>query len=159
MKKLFSIILLIACTFAATIITSTKADAQITLAQTDPAGASATVNTNADTSYHLVDLAGQTNNYNELSFFIKGTKNSGTISTSAATLWGSADNVRWYPVYGASTSAMADTVTTQSIADSDNNLLFIVNKTRYRYYRVRIITTGTQSSSYVCRLLGRKVPN
>ena len=159
MKKLFSIILLISCTIAVTVAPTVNVKAQVLMAQTDPAGAAATVNTNADTSYHTVTLTGNTNNFNELTFTIKGTKNSGTISTSAATLWGSADNVRWYPVYGASTAAMADTVTTQSIANSDNDLLFIVQKTRFAYYRVRIITTGTQSSSYVCRVTGRKVPN
>lgn len=158
MKKLFSIILISCLTFGAVVVSAFKSDAQVTMAQTDPAGASATVNTNADTSYHTVDLAGQTNNYNTLSFFIKGTKTSGTVAGNV-TLWGSADNSRWYAVYGASTAAFADTVTTKTLTDGDVDFQFLVNKTYYRYYRVRVITSGTQVSSYVCRLLGRKVPN
>lgn len=158
MKKLFSLIVLISLIMGAMLMSASKANAQITMAQTDPAGASATVNTNADTSYHTVDLPGQTNNYNTLSFFIKGTKTSGTVA-GTVTLWGSADNVRWYPVYGYSTAEFADTITTKSLTDGDVDFAFHVNKTWFRYYRVRVITTGTQVSSYVCRLLGRKVPN
>lgn len=158
MKKLFSIILLASLTFGAVALSAHNASAQVTMTQTDPAGASATVNTNADTSYHLVDLAGQTNNYNVLGVFIKGTKTSGTVA-GAVTLWGSIDNSRWYAVYGASTSQLADTVTSQTLTDGDVDFQFLVDKTRYRYYRVRVITTGTQVSSYVCKALGRKVPN
>lgn len=158
MKKLFSIILVSCLIFCAVAFSAFKADAQTTMAQTDPAGASATVNTNADTSYHLIDLPGQTNNFNTLSFFIKGTKTSGTVAGNV-TLWGSADNVRWYPVYGYSTAAMSDTVTTKTLTDGDVDFQFLVRNTFYRYYRIRVITSGTQVSSYVCRLLGRKVPN
>lgn len=134
------------------------AQAQITLTEKDPAGATSTVNTNADTSYHSVDLGGQNNNFEYLTFSIKGTKTSGTVA-GAITLWGSNDNSKWFAVYGASTSQMADTVTTQSLSDGDNDKIFIVNKTRFRYYRVRVITTGTQVSAYDCLMLGRKVPN
>lgn len=155
MKKAFIIAIL---SFAAVAFTSYTVKAQSLMAQTDPAGSTATVNTNADTSYHTIDLAGQTNNFNYLSFFIKGTKTSGTVA-GAVTLWGSADNVRWYAVYGASTAQFADTVTTKTLTDGDVDFQFLVNKTFYRYYRVRVITSGTQVSSYACRLLGRKVPN
>lgn len=158
MKKLFSIILLATLTFGTIAFSSVKAKAQTTMAQTDPAGATSTVNTNADTSYHSITLTGNTNNFNELNFSIKGTKTSGTVA-GAVTLWGSVDNSRWFAVYGASTAAMADTVTTQSLTDASVDLQFIVNKTRYAYYRVRVITSGTQVSSYACKLLGRKVPN
>lgn len=151
MKKLIALILIVSA-FAF------NAGAQQTLTQTDPAGASATVNTNADTSYHTVDLAGQTRNYEWLNFVVKGTKTSGTVA-GTVTLWGSMDNSRWIAVYGASTSAMADTVTTQNLSDGDTNLAFFVRNTNFRYYRVRVITTGTQVSSYVAYLLGRKVPN
>lgn len=158
MKKLFSLILMFSLTLVTITLSVQRSSAQTTMTQTDPAGASATVNTNADTSYHLIDLAGQTNNFNTLSFFIKGTKTSGTVA-GAVTLWGSADNVRWYAVYGASTAQMADTVTTKTLTDGDVDFQFLVDKTRYRYYRIRVITSGTQVSSYVCRVLGRKVAN
>lgn len=158
MKKLFSFILLASLTFGAVALSSYKAKAQSLLAQTDPAGATSTVNTNADTSYHTVDLPGQTNNYSVLGFFIKGTKTSGTVG-GAVTLWGSVDNVRWYAVYGASTAAFADTVTTKTLTDGDVDFCFLVDKTRFRYYRVRVITSGTQVSTYAVRLLGRKVAN
>lgn len=154
MKKLFSTILIVASLFAF----SVKGHSQTTLAQTDPAGATSTVNTNVDTSYHTIDLAGQTNNFSFLNFSIKGTKTSGTVG-GAVTLWGSSDNSKWFAVYGASTAAMSDTVTTQSLANSDNDLQFLVDKTRYRYYRVRVITSGTQVSAYTVKMLGRKVAN
>jgi len=151
MKKLLLITLLIG-------FCSLVSNAQTTMTQTDPAGASATVNTNADTSYHLAQLAGQTNNFNELTFVLKGTKTSGTVG-GTATLWGSNDNSRWFAVYG-STPAVPDTlITSVTLANSDNDGIIIVDKTRFRYYRWRVITTGTQVSSYVCTVLGRKVPN
>ena len=160
MKKLHAILLIVVLsTVALTAPAFTfKAEAQISLAEKDPAGATSTVNTNADTSYHTVELGGQNNNFEWLTFTIKGTKTSGTVA-GTVTIWGSNDNSRWYAVYGASTSALADTVTTQNLTDASVDLQFIVNKTRYRYYRIRVITTGTQVSSYDCLLLGRKVPN
>lgn len=150
MKKLLSLILVIVFAMAA--------NSQVVMTQTDPAGAAATVNTNGDTSYHKVDLAGQTFNYQYVTITVAGTKTSGTVA-GTVTLWGSNDNSRWFAAYGSSTAALSDTVTTQNLTDADNNLQFLVTGTRYRYYRVRVITTGTQVSSYVCRLLGRKVPN
>lgn len=158
MKKLFAILVLATFTFAFTAAPSISLKAQTTMTQTDPSGAAATVNTNVDTSYHTVTLAGQTNNYQHLTFTIKGTKTSGTVG-GAVTLWGSNDNSRWFAVYGASTAAKSDTVTTQSLSNGDNDLQFLVTGTDYVYYRVRVITSGTQVSSYVCKLLGRKVPN
>lgn len=152
MKKLFSIILLLVA------LTAFKADAQTTLTQTDPAGASATVNTNADTSYHTIDLAGQTRNYEWLNFAIKGTKTSGTVA-GAVTLWGSMDNSRWYAVYGYTNADADSLITSQALTDASVDLVFHVNYTKFRYYRVRVITTGTQVSSYVAYLLGRKVAN
>jgi hypothetical protein len=153
MKKFLSLILIVAATF-----TATNLNAQVTMAETDPAGATSTVNTNADTSYHTIQLAGQTNNHELLTFIIKGTKTSGTVA-GTVTLWGSNDNSRWFAVYGASTAALSDTVTTQNLTDASVDLSFHVNKTRFRYYRIRVITSGTQVSAYDCTVLGRKVPN
>lgn len=151
MKKLLFIAFLIGfCSFVS--------HSQVTMTQTDPAGASATVNTNADTSYHTIQLAGQTNNFNTLTFVVKGTKTSGTVG-GAVTLWASNDNSRWIPVYGG-TPAVPDTlITSVSLTNGDNDVVFLVDKTYFRYYRVRVITSGTQVSSYVATLLGRKVPN
>lgn len=157
MKKIFSIAILFVLTTSALVLSSTKTSAQSLLPQTDPAGAVSTVNTNGDTSYHSVDLAGNTFNYNTMTFAIKGTKTSGTVA-GACTLWGSMDNSRWYPVYGASTNALADTVTTKSLTDGDVDFAFYVRNVWFRYYRVRVITTGTQVSTYAVRLLGRKFP-
>ncbi len=151
MKK-FLLSILVVITFASI------ANAQSIMTQTDPAGASASVNTNADTSYHKVDLAGQTFNYKYLSITVAGTKTSGTV-LGIATLWGSNDNSRWFPVYASKDGKLADTTTAQGIGDVDADLLYVVTGTKFRYYRVRVITQGTQVSSYVCRLLGRKVEN
>ncbi len=143
--------------FLALILSAGVLQAQITMTETDPAGNTSTVNTNADTSYHFADLSGEVNNFDIITITIKGTKTSGTVG-GAVTLWGSNDNVRWYPLYGASTSAFADTVTSQALSNGDVDLQFLLNKTRYRYVRTRVITTGTQVSSYDCLLLGRKEP-
>lgn len=151
MKKLLIILVAI-------ISVALTSSAQTLMPETDPAGATSTVNTNADTSYHTLDMAGNVYNFNLLNFYIKGTKTSGTVA-GAVTLWGSNDNSRWFAVYGASTAAMADTVTTQSLTDASVSLQFLVNKTWYRYYRVRVITSGTQVSAYDCYILGRKNPN
>ncbi len=150
MKKFLSLILVIAIAFAS--------NAQITMTQTDPAGTAATVNTNADTSYHKVDLSGQTFNYKYLNFTLAGTKTSGTVLGTAA-LQGSNDNSRWFSVYASKDGKLADTTTIQGMTDTDNNLLWIVQGTKFRYYRLVVITQGTQVSSYVCRLLARKVEN
>ncbi len=151
MKKLLSIILLFS-------LTAFAANAQTLLPETDPAGATSTVNTNADTSYHTIDLAGQSRNFEWNSFAIKGTKTSGTVG-GAVTLWGSMDNSRWYAVYGY-TNAVADSlITSQALTDASVDLIFHVPQTKFRYYRVRVITSGTQVSAYDCYHLGRKVAN
>lgn len=151
MKKLLSALVIL--------FLATGVHAQTLMAETDPAGATSTVNTNGDTSYHTITLSGNINNYAILNFSIYGTKLTGTISGGAVTLWGSNDNSHWKAVYGASTAAMADTVTSQSLANSDTNFEFLVTNTWYKYYRVRVITTGTQTSSYDCYLTARKNPN
>lgn len=158
MKKLIPILLMAIFMLATIFFSATKAGAQTTLTQTSTAGVAKTTHTNADTSYHSIDLAGNTNNFNILTFTVKGTKTLGTVG-GTVTLWGSNDNSRWFAVYGASTAAMSDTVTTQSLADSDNDKVFLVTGTRFRYYRVKVITSGTQVSTYVCKLLARKVAN
>jgi hypothetical protein len=153
MKKFLPLILIVAATLVAG-----NACAQSTMAETDPAGATSTVNTNADTSYHTIQLAGQTFNYDVLTFILKGTKTSGTV-LGHASLWGSNDNSRWFAVYGSKNLILADTTTAQAIGDESADLLWRVSKTNFRYYRIRVITYGTQVSSYDCTLLGRKVPN
>lgn len=151
MKKLLFIILLIGAA-------SFVSNGQSIMTQTDPAGASASVNTNADTSYHSVYLPGQTNNFNTITFTLKGTKTSGTVG-GTATLWGSNDNVRWVAVYGG-TPAVPDTlVTSVTLTNGDNDINLLVDKTYFSRYRWRVITSGTQVSSYVGYILGRKVPN
>jgi len=158
MKKLLSILFLFALVTSAVVVPTVNAEAQSTMAQTDPAGAVSTVNTNADTSIHSIALAGQTFNYKYLTFTLAGTKTSGTV-LGVAYLQGSNDNSRWFSVYASKDGKLADTTTIQGMTDTDNNLLWIVQGTKYRYYRVVVITQGTQVSSYVCRLLGRKQEN
>lgn len=162
MKKLFAIFLMFCLTIAAVSIPCAKAKAQTVLAQTDPSGATSTTNTNADTSYHTIDMAGSNNNFSILNFVMKGTKTSGTVA-GAATLWASMDNSRWFALYGRTSASTTDTTTSQALTDGDTNFFWILadagSATRWRYYRVRVITTGTQVSTYQVRLLGRKVAN
>lgn len=149
MKKIF----LLAVSFWLLAV-SVKAQTTLKILGTDGAVRTG-VHTNSDTTYHWVDLNSEVNNFDILTFVVKGTKASGTVG-GAVTLWGSVDNSRWFAVYGASTAAMADTVTTQSLSDANNDKVFLVNKTRFRYYRLRIYSTGTESATYACYLLGRK---
>lgn len=151
MKKLFSILLLIA-------LTAFAGHSQQIMPQTDPAGATASVNTNADTSYHTIDLYGQANNFAIMQIVVAGTKTSGTVG-GAVTLWGSVDNSRWFAIY-AGTPAVPDTlITSVTLTDGDNNIAFqLTGPPRWRYIRTRVITSGTQVSSYVSRILGRKDP-
>lgn len=158
MKKFLYVIVAMLMVVGFTAIPTAKLKAQSTMTQTDPAGASSTVNTNADTSYHTVNLGGQTFNYKYLTIALAGTKTSGTV-LGVAYLQGSHDNSRWFSVYASKDGKLADTTTIQGMTDTDNNLLWIVSGTKFRYYRVVVITVGTQVSSYTCRLLGRKVEN
>lgn len=133
---------------------------QLTMTQTDPAGATATVNTNDDTSYHTLDLAGDVYNYDIISIALRGVKNSGTISGGSCVPYGSMDGSNWFQLYGKTNSSMAvDTTSSRTLTDGSHDFVWHFDKTRWRYYRIRVITTGTQSSTYTCRLLGRKVAN
>lgn len=158
MKKLLSIFLMVALIGSAVTLPTISVKAQVAMAQTDPAGATSTVNTNADTSDHSITLAGQTFNYKYLTFTLAGTKTSGTV-LGVAMLQGSDDNSRWFSVYASKDGKLADTTTIQGMTDTDNNLLWIVQGTKFKYYRIRVITQGTQVSSYACKMLGRKVEN
>lgn len=154
MKKFLSFLLIIAA-----VLVANNSFAQTTLTETDPAGATSTVNTNGDTSYHSITLTGTNNNFDKLHFVLKGTKLTGTISGGTATLWGSMDNSRWFAVYAQTNASTADTTTSHTLTDGDTNFDWIVTNTVWAYYRVRVITTGTQTSGYDVKVLGRKVPN
>ncbi len=147
MKKFLSIILIAGLAFGF----SAEIKAQQVMTQTGTSGASKTTHTNADTSYHKLDLAGSVNNYHHITIAVAGTKTSGTVGGTAL-LQGSLDNSRWFTVTDTAN------VGSQSLTDGDNNLVWKLSGSAFRYYRVRIYTTGTQVSSYVCRLLGRKYP-
>lgn len=127
-------------------------NAQALMSQKSTAGVAKTTHTNADTSYHSIDLAGQTNNFHFFTITLAGTKTSGTVGGSAI-VQGSMDNLRWFSV------ADSSGVTTQSLADGDNDKKWEYLHTKWRYYRVKVITSGTQVSTYKCWALGRKVPN
>lgn len=127
----------------------TVAFSQSVMTSTGTSGAAKTIHTNADTSYHKTDLNGPINNFNYITIVLAGTKTSGTVGGTAV-LQGSMDNSRWINVTDTAGKG------SQTIANSDNDLVWEILGNRYRYYRVRIYTTGTQVSSYVCRLLGRK---
>jgi environmental stress-induced protein Ves len=110
--------------------------------------ASKNILTNADTSTHQLDLAGQINNFEVITVQVIGTKTSGTVAGTAV-LTGSLDGTNYFAVG-------ADTLTLANVAT--NSKVWQVDKSRYRYYRVKVITSGTQVSSYVCKLFGRKQP-
>lgn len=153
MKKLFTFILMACMAFAFTAAPG-KAHAQSpsVMTQTSTAGATKSVNTNADTSYHTVDLASPLSNYRYITITLAGTKTSGTVGGNAI-VQASLDNSRWFTIGDSSG------VTTQTLADGNNDKKWEFNATKWRYYRVRVATSGTQVSSYKCYFLGRKEPN
>lgn len=157
MKKFLFATILLVSTFCLSSF-SNDAKAQVLMAQTDPAGATSTVNTNADTSYHSITLSGQTFNYDKITITVAGTKTSGTVAGNVI-IQGSNDNSRWFTLYGRTNALPLDTTYTQALTDADNNLVWHFSNTYWKYMRVRVITSGTQVSSYACRFLGRKVPN
>lgn len=127
-------------------------NAQSIMTQTGTNGAAKTTHTDADTSYHKSDLAGQTLNFNLITIALAGTKTSGTVGGTAVP-FGSLDGSRWFQLYD------KDSVSSQNLSNGDNNLVWRFNQTWWRYYRIRIYSTGTEVATYVCRLLGRKNPN
>ena len=148
MKKLLPILLIAIGSLSASV-----AHSQITMTCLSELSVSRTsTHTDADTTNHRVDLNGQTNNFNHILVVLAGVKLGGTVAGSAV-LQGSVDNSNWFTVTDSTGTG------SQSLSNGNNNLQWRVPGTIYRYYRVRVITSGTQSSSYTCRLLGRKVPN
>ena len=110
------------------------------------------VHTNADTTYQQSDLAGNINNFKTISIVLKGTKTSGTVGGTAVS-FGSLDGSRWFQIYD------KDSVSSQSFSNGDNSMVWQFDDTRWRYYRIRIYSTGTEVATYSCLLLGRKNPN
>jgi len=149
MKKLLFAITILFITMAMVFFPVSKTIAQATMTQTGTSGASKTTNTNTDTSYHRSDLAGQTNNFANLTIQAVVTKTSGTVAGSAI-LYASLDNSNWTAI-GSDTLTLANQAT--------NFHLWHVTSSLYRYYRITVLTSGTQVSSAVCKLLGRKVAN
>jgi len=110
--------------------------------------ASSATNTNAVTTTHTITLAGETNNFECLTFELTGTKVSGTPAGTAV-LYGSVTGTN-YEAIGADTLTIANQTT--------NYYVWKLDKTRYKYYKVAVVTTGTQVSTWACYLLGRKQP-
>lgn len=129
-----------------------NATAQTTMTQTGTSGASKTTHTNADTSFHLATLTGSINNFDVLNINLIGTKVSGTVGGTAVP-FGSIDGTNWFQIYD------KDSVSSQSLANGNNLFQWHFDKTRWQYYRIRIYTTGTQVSTYACKIFGRKNPN
>ena len=119
------------------------------LAQTTMTASSAT-NTNAVSQTHTTALSGEINNYDNITIQVVGTKVSGTPAGSAK-LYGSIDGTNYQLI-----TTAADTL---AIANQTTNSYFWnIDKTRYKYYKVTVTTTGTQVSTWAAYLLGRKTP-
>lgn len=148
MKRLSFFLIISAALMLAT---APAVTAQSTMAQKSTAGVTKTTHTNADTSYHSIDLGGEATNYDLLTIQLTGTKTSGTVGGTAVP-YGSLDNSRWFQLYD------KDSVSSKTLANSNNEFVWQFDKTRFRYYRMIVITTGTQVSAYTNYLLGRKIP-
>ena len=114
----------------------------------NPVSLSDTTNTNAVTKSHIIALPGETNNFEVLTFEVLGTKVSGTV-TGTAILYGSVSGAKY-------TAIGADTLTFTNATSPYHH--WTVDKTRYKYYKVDVTTSGTQVSYWHCYLLGRKQP-
>lgn len=136
---------------AVTVFTISTAFSQTTMVQTGTSGAAKTTHTDADTSYHKATLTGTLNNYDIITIQCIGTKTSGTVGGTCVP-FGSLDGTNWFQIYD------KDSVSSQSLSNGNNALKWQFDKTRWQYYRIRIYTTGTQASSYICKLFGRKEP-
>jgi len=136
MKKLFALMILVAAMAFST------ATAQLTMT------ASSNTNTNAVTQTHIATLSGEVNNYDNITIQVIGTKTSGTPAGTAI-LYASIDGTN-YTAIGSDTLTIANQTT--------NSHFWTIDKTRYKYYKVAVATTGTQVSTWVAYLLGRKTP-
>lgn len=125
---------------AAILLFSIPAKSQITLTP------SSATNTNAVTQTHLATLGGEINNFDIMTLQVIGTKVSGTPAGTVV-VYGSIDNSN-YVAIGADTLTIANQTT--------NSHYWYFTKTLYKYYKVAVVTTGTQVSTWVAYLLGRK---
>ena len=110
--------------------------------------ASADTNIDATTTTHTANLAGDLNTFETITIQAVGTKVSGTVAGTAI-LYGSIDGTTYHAIG-------ADTLTLANVAT--NSKIWTLDKTRYKYYRVSVATTGTQKSVWKVWLLGRRLP-
>jgi len=136
MKKILSFCLILAIG----LFVAQTTNAQLTMT------ASSNTNTNAVTQTHIATLGGEINNFDIMTIQVIGTKTSGTPAGTAV-LYGSVDNSN-YVAIGADTLTIANQTT--------NSHYWYLTKTPYKYYKVAVATTGTQVSTWVAYLLGRK---
>lgn len=103
-----------------------------TLSTLSTAGAAKTTLTNADTV--LATLPVVKTYYDALTISISVTKATGTLA-GAATLQATLDGTKWF------------TVSSTSLTDGANDLLFVVAGTGANGYRIRVTTSGTSTST------------
>lgn len=101
--------------------------------------------TNADTAYYEVYIVGAKHT---IGFQVNVTKLTGTLA-GKVDLFGSIDGVNWIPTAIASQ---------QTITDASGVFAFSLTCNCYKKYRLRVMTSGTNTSSHRAYLLYRALP-
>ena len=142
MKKIFSIICLMFCLGAMAQTNQVKTEGYF---KSSPTHAATDTITNAVTKNLLVQIDGYQDVITVQPTF---TKISGTAAATVK-LQGSIDNTNFVDI--ADASYTVTDVATQTTA-------FIVSPSSYRYYRLNIVPTGTQSVKVIAPVIVRKKP-
>jgi hypothetical protein len=101
--------------------------------------------TNADTAYYDATIVGAKQC---VSFQVNVTKLTGTLA-GKIDVFGSIDGTNWIP------TAL---VSQQTITDASGVFAAVLTSNSYKKYRLRVITSGTNTSSHRAYLLYRAIP-
>ena len=138
MKKIITLLSLIVLT---TIIAQAQSFKPLTLTaqKADLTACTKDTTVNTDTSYLVTGLI---TSYSDLEFNIVNTKLTGT-SGGTIIVQGSPDNSNWYTMVNDKTQSLINDTTTVS---NTTRFQFVVKTHPYQYYRIRYISSGTQTS-------------
>lgn len=102
--------------------------------------------TNADTTY--LSLSKISGYYNSVAIQVNASKISGTVGGSAV-VQGSVDGTNYIDL----PTAVADSM---SLTNGSSSHIWAIESPPYPYYRVKIITSGTQKSAFQGYWLGKR---
>lgn len=149
MKKILFLLILIGCTLPAIAQVSYSTRVPVTSSLPTPYIGNFTVkangydtSVNVDTSYLGWVFSGRY----DFMFDVLNTKISGTVGGTAV-LQMSTDNVNYLTTYGDTTQCVGCVGQTAVISNSTAHYVWAIPNGRGKYYRVRLIYSGTQTSA------------